>query len=66
MRKEQKSLAIPIIYSATVDIKEIRITKSVLVLQDSTENCKLSGIVSLTTLCQIFVIMASVDDNKDY
>ena len=38
MRKEQKSLAIPIIYSATVDIKEIRITKSVLVLQDSTEN----------------------------
>jgi len=40
MRKEQKSLAIPTVYSpTTVDIKEIRITKSVLVLQDdSTEN----------------------------
>jgi len=38
MRKEQKSLAIPTVYSATVDIKEIRITKSVLVLQDSTVN----------------------------
>ena len=38
MRKEQKSLAIPTVYSPTVDIKETRITKSVLVLQDSTEN----------------------------
>jgi len=38
MRKEQKSLVIPTVYSPDVDIKEIRITKSVLVLQDSTEN----------------------------
>jgi len=38
MRKEQKSWAIPTVYSPTVDIKEIIITKSVLVLQDSTEN----------------------------
>jgi len=38
MRKEQTSLAIPTVYSPTVDIKEIRITKSVLVLQESTEN----------------------------
>jgi len=36
--EEQKSLAIPIVYSPTVDIKEIRITKYVLVLQNSTEN----------------------------
>jgi len=38
MRKEQKSLAIPNVYSPTVDIKETRITNYVLVLQDSTEN----------------------------
>jgi len=40
IRKEQKSLAISTVYSVSpnMDIKEIRITKSVLVLQDSTED----------------------------